>query len=139
MYFFLIMSDNCELEFAVIYYESMDGTRWLALQRRKPLFSIRMKTGTSPLQLGWRAYVILAHGSCILNRLFRVANGNYGDDKSLKDGVYELRFTFGPGYRVYFGEDGPYLVVLLCGGDKSSQEKDIETAKAYWEAYLSHG
>ena len=74
----------------------------------------------------------------ILQRLSRLENGNYGDYKSLKDGVFELRFTFGSGYRVYFGEDGDQIVLLLCGGDKSSQTKDIETAKIYWKEYVNH-
>ncbi len=74
----------------------------------------------------------------ILNRLLRVESGNYGDYKSLKDGVFELRLDFGPGYRVYFGEDGDTVVVLLCGGDKSGQARDIDRAKAYWKEYLSH-
>ena len=74
----------------------------------------------------------------ILSRLLRVESGNYGDCRSLKDGVFELRFVFGPGYRVYFGEDGDAIVVLLCGGDKSSQVQDIARAKEYWKEYLSH-
>ena len=74
----------------------------------------------------------------ILTRLRRVELGNYGDYKSLKDGVYELRFTFGSGYRVYFGEDGQTIVVLLCAGHKRTQSKDINKAKIYWEDYLSH-
>lgn len=73
----------------------------------------------------------------ILQRLSRVQSGNYGDFKSLKDGVFELRLHFGSGYRIYFAEDGGTLVILLCGGDKSTQEKDIETAKAYWQEYLN--
>ena len=74
----------------------------------------------------------------ILIRLRRVEQGNYGDYKSLKDGVYELRLMYGPGYRVYFGEQAHQFVVLLCGGDKSSQAKDIEQAKTYWKEYQSH-
>lgn len=74
----------------------------------------------------------------ILQRIYRVQSGNYGDYKFLKDGVFELRFTSGSGYRVYFGEDGDRIVVLLCGGDKSTQERDIERAKTYWKEYLSH-
>jgi putative addiction module killer protein len=74
----------------------------------------------------------------ILDRLFRIESGNYGDYKSLKEGVLELRLKFGPGYRIYFGEDGDTVVVLLNGGDKGRQTKDIETAKAYWKEYLSH-
>lgn len=74
----------------------------------------------------------------ILSRLLRVEGGHYGDCRSLKDGVFELRLVFGPGYRVYFGEAGDTIVVLLCGGDKSSQMQDIAKAKAYWKEYLSH-
>lgn len=58
-----------------------------------------------------------------------------GDFKPVGAGVNELRFFFGAGYRVYFGEDGDTLVVLLCGGDKSSQRSDIEQAQAYWQEY----
>jgi putative addiction module killer protein len=52
--------------------------------------------------------------------------------------VSELRLFFGAGYRVYFGEKDNQIVVLLCGGDKSTQSKDIEQAKAYWKEYLNH-
>jgi len=60
--------------------------------------------------------------------------GNYGDCEPVGDGVYELRFDFGPGYRVYFGIDGEALVLLL-GGDKSTQESDIKKSKEYWDDY----
>ena len=74
----------------------------------------------------------------ILMRLRRVEQGNYGDYRSVQDGVYELRFQFGPGYRVYFGEDGNTVVVILGGGDKSTQSRDIDNAKACWKEYQSH-
>lgn len=51
------------------------------------------------------------------------------------DGVNELRISYGPGYRVYFGLEGETLVILLCGGDKSTQVKDIKLAKEYWQDY----
>ena len=72
----------------------------------------------------------------IRRRLDRVEQGNYGDYKPLGNGVFELKFDFGPGYRVYFAEFDEIIVVLLCGGDKSSQEKDINTAKIYWKELL---
>ncbi len=71
----------------------------------------------------------------IIQRVTRLESGNYGDCKSLKDGVFELRLSFGSGYRVYFAEDGNTVVLLLCGGDKSTQENDIEAAKTYWKEY----
>ncbi len=74
----------------------------------------------------------------ILARLSRLAQGNLGNCASVGDGVSELRMFFGPGYRAYFGEQGDTVVVLLCGGDQSSQSRDIEQAKIYWKEYLSH-
>ena len=73
----------------------------------------------------------------IKERLDRVALGNIGDHKYLNNGVYELRIDFGPGYRIYYGKEGKKLILLLCGGDKSSQKKDIKKAITYWEDYLS--
>jgi putative addiction module killer protein len=75
----------------------------------------------------------------ILKRLYRIESGNYGDYKNLGDGLNELRFFFGAGYRVYFGEDGDTIVILLCGGDKDGQRKDIEKAKGYWKEYQENG
>ena len=68
-------------------------------------------------------------------RLERVSEGNYGDYKAVGEGVYELRLFFGPGYRVYFAEDGDQVVLLLCGGDKGSQSRDISAAQSYWQDY----
>lgn len=68
-------------------------------------------------------------------RLDRVEKGNLGDYVSVGDGVYELRFFFGPGYRVYFGIEAKKIILLLCGGDKRSQKKDIKQAKNYWQFY----
>lgn len=65
----------------------------------------------------------------ILVRIDRLAAGNSGDHKSVGDGVMELRMTFGPGYRVYYMQRGELLIVLLAGGDKSSQPSDIAKAK----------
>ena len=70
-------------------------------------------------------------------RLRRVSKGNLGDYRSVGEGVGELRINYGPGYRVYFGQVGTTIVLLLCGGDKSTQEQDIRIAKEYWEDYRS--
>ena len=66
--------------------------------------------------------------------LDRVENGNFSDCRHVGQGVWELRIDFGPGYRVYFGEDGD-LVVLLLGGTKKTQVQDIKTDKKYWSDY----
>jgi len=66
-------------------------------------------------------------------RLDRVELGNFGIVKSVGDGVSELKIDHGPGYRIYFAMRGKTVVLLLSGGDKSTQQKDIETAKAYWK------
>ncbi|MCA8907375.1 MAG: type II toxin-antitoxin system RelE/ParE family toxin [Rhodospirillaceae bacterium] len=65
----------------------------------------------------------------ILVRIRRISLGNFGDAKSVGDGVFELRLTHGPGYRVYFARRGDAVVILLCGGDKSTQARDIQWAK----------
>lgn len=62
-------------------------------------------------------------------RIDRVAIGNLGDIKPVGDGVSELRIDYGPGYRIYFIRDGAVIIILLCGGDKSTQKQDIDRAK----------
>lgn len=62
-------------------------------------------------------------------RIFRLANGNAGDVAPVGEGISELRLHFGPGYRVYFKQRGKVLIILLCGGDKATQDKDIKRAK----------
>lgn len=71
----------------------------------------------------------------IRRRLDRVEDGNFGDRRFVGDGVWELRIHYGPGYRVYYGEDGPAIVLLLCGGDKRTQWQDILRAQKLWAEY----
>jgi len=71
----------------------------------------------------------------IRTRLDRIRLGNLGDRAGIGDGVEELRLDFGPGYRVYVGQVGSKVVLLLCGGDKSTQAEDIREAKNYWKDY----
>ena len=68
-------------------------------------------------------------------RLDRVRLGNLGDSRSVGEGVHELRVDHGPGYRVYFGQEGTRLILLLLGGDKSSQKRDIARAKELWNEH----
>jgi len=67
----------------------------------------------------------------IETRFFRLAAGNFGDCKPLRDSVWELRIDWGPGYRVYYAKVGDAIVLLLCGGDKRKQKVDIERAIHY--------
>ena len=71
----------------------------------------------------------------ITARLDRLATGTPGDVEPVGEGVSELRINYGPGYRVYFIQRGPVLVILLCGGDKSTQSKDIRQVKALAEQW----
>ena len=65
----------------------------------------------------------------------RLGQGNFSNVKSVGEGVLELRIDFGPGYRVYFGRDGESLVILLTGGTKKRQRRDIDRARVYWQDY----
>ena len=71
-------------------------------------------------------------------RLARVRAGNFGDCKSVGGGVFELRIALGPGLRVYYGLHGRHIVVLLGGGDKSSQSRDIRRAQELWQQFTKH-
>lgn len=70
-------------------------------------------------------------------RLDRVRLGNFGDHGPVGTGVSELRIDFGPGYRIYYGREGEKIVVLLIGGAKGTQSKDIQKAQEYWQNYRS--
>ena len=75
----------------------------------------------------------------ILVRLNRVRLGNPGDCKAVGEGVWELRIPRGAGYRVYFARPTRACILLLCGGDKGSQRRDINKAKRYWKDYQEQG
>ena len=65
----------------------------------------------------------------------RLETGNFGAAKALREGVFELRMDFGPGYRVYYGRDGKTIVILLGGGDKRRQSADIAAVVERWKRY----
>jgi putative addiction module killer protein len=65
----------------------------------------------------------------IIRRVERIKSGNFGDSKSVGNEIFELRITTGPGYRVYYTKKGDEIIILLIGGDKSTQSKDIAKAK----------
>ena len=68
-------------------------------------------------------------------RINRLAAGNFGDCKSLRQGLFEVRIVWGPGYRIYYATIGTSCVLLLCGGDKRTQSADVERAIDYWNDY----
>lgn len=75
--------------------------------------------------------------TAIVRRIDRISHqNNLGDHKYCRDGVWELRIDSGPGYRVYYGQDDGEMVLLLCGGDKKTQRKDIDNAVHYWMDHL---
>jgi len=71
----------------------------------------------------------------VTTAIARIEQGNLSNVKSVGEGVLEYRIDFGPGYRVYFGRDGDVLVILLCGGTKKRQQRDIQAAIACWRDY----
>lgn len=102
----------------------------------KELLEYETANGDSPFSEWLEGLRDIQARAIIRKRLNRVRQGNLGNSRSVGDGVFELKVDFGPGYRVYFGNDGEKIVVLLCGGDKNSQEADIRKAKEYWTDYL---
>ena len=91
------------------------------------------RKGESSPFIAWLTALKDRDGAAIVRaRLARLRLGNFGDARSVGGGVMELKINHGPGYRVYFGRRESTIVVLLCAGDKSSQARDIATAKEYW-------
>jgi putative addiction module killer protein len=93
----------------------------------------RTKTGKEPFSDWIRDLRNLTAKQKIFARMDRLTQGVFGDFKAVGEGVFELRFA--NGIRIYFGRVGNQIVLLLFGGDKSSQKKDIAKAKEYWEEY----
>lgn len=91
--------------------------------------------GNNPL-LSWLSSLRDGRASVFIDRwIRRLMSGNFGDCKSLNQGLYELRIDYGPGYRIYYCQAGSRLVLLLCGGDKRTQVSDIDRARAYKKDY----
>jgi putative addiction module killer protein len=83
----------------------------------------------------WFADLEPAARAKVTRAIARLEQGNVSNVKSVGEGVLEYRIDFGPGYRVYFGRDGEALVILLRGGTKKRQQRDIEAAHACWQDY----
>ncbi|MFZ0422452.1 MAG: type II toxin-antitoxin system RelE/ParE family toxin [Xanthobacteraceae bacterium] len=92
------------------------------------------RSGRVPFQI-WFASLDTQVQARLTIALTRLARGNRSQVKRLGEGVSELKLDFGPGYRIYFGQEGPTLVILLAGGTKKRQSDDIAAAKARWAEY----
>jgi putative addiction module killer protein len=91
--------------------------------------------GTEPFKEWFDSIRDVSTNVRIEARIRRITVGSLGDHKSIGGGVYKLRLPFGRGYRIYFGKVGLSVILLLCGGDKGSQTRDIRRAKQYWNNY----
>ena len=85
--------------------------------------------------LQWQGKLTQKVRDIVTVRLARVRLGNFGDCKAIegKKGLFELRIHKSPGFRIYFGKKGKKVVILLCGGEKGGQKRDISRAKKYWD------
>lgn len=109
--------------------------------QRKTITMYQADNGECPV-VSWLESLDSSTRYRIKSRLARVALGNLGDYKMLGNSLGELRFKFGAGYRIYFGEINGEIILLLCGGDKGTQKKDIKIARHYLDDYLqgdNHG
>jgi len=84
---------------------------------------------------GWFADLAAAARAEVTRAIVRLEQGNFSNVKSVGEGVLEYRIDFGPGYRVHFARDGETLAILLTGGTKNRQQRDIDAAHAYWRDY----
>ena len=93
-------------------------------------------SGRKPFKVWLEALRDVTARARIRVRLDRARLGNLGDNRSVGEGVHELRIDYGCGYRIYFAIEGSRLILLLLGGDKSSQVRDVAKAKEYWRDHL---
>ena len=94
-------------------------------------------TGLEPFS-EWREKLPLKEKVAVTRYILRAAGGGGKKNiKALGDGIFEIKVHIGPGLRIYYGEDGKRIILLLMGGDKGSQKRDIEKAKDYWRSYVS--
>ena len=91
--------------------------------------------GTSPFEEWFLKLRDRKAKAKIMARFDRIATGNFGDHKYLCKGVYELRFTYGKGIRIYYGKEEDTIILLLLGGDKSTQNRDVKKAIEYWHEH----
>lgn len=96
---------------------------------------LELDDGTTPFEEWYRKLSDEKTRQIVQARLARVRAGNFGDWRSAGFGVFELRIDYGPGYRVYFGRSGTTLIILIAGGDKRTQAKEISFSVSIWKEY----
>ena len=99
------------------------------------IYRYQIENGREPVTVWLERLRDKNASAAIRMRLRRIEAGNFGDCKSVGDGVAELRVDVGAGYRVYYARHGRDIVILLCGGDKRTQDGDIQMAKRYWAEF----
>ena len=99
---------------------------------------LELQNGLVPFDEWFDSLCDLRMQAVVDARLTRVRAGNFGDCKSVGGGVFELRISFGPGLRIYYGLHGSQIVVLIGGGDKRSQPRDIRRAQQLWQQFTKH-
>jgi len=102
---------------------------------RSANYYLDLKTGKEPARDWLKGLRDRMGQARIYTRIERAESGNFGDHKAVGDGVMELRIDVGPGYRVYYALDGADIILLLAAGDKSTHDKNITTAKKYWNSH----
>lgn len=106
-----------------------------------PYRVLRYQTSDSrqPYTEWWQGLKDRVGASIIKAHVDRMELGHFGKSRWVGEDVWELKITYGPGYRVYYLRDGEHVVILLCGGDKGSQKRDIQKAKEYATDYWRRG
>ena len=100
----------------------------------RTLVEYQDEQGRSPFGR-WFAHLNAQAAARVARALYRLADGNFSNVKAVGQGVSEYKLNYGPGYRIYFGQDGETLVVLLAGGTKQRQSRDVANAQVRWRDY----
>lgn len=103
--------------------------------RERIILVLQTSDGKAPFEI-WYEKLNSVFQRAVDARLTRLSVGNFGDHKSVGAGVFELRIPKGPGLRIYYGLKGDEVVILIGGGNKSTQTRDLITAKALWRSWL---
>ncbi len=103
---------------------------------RYEIRTLQLDSGECPFEAWLSKLKDVKSKGIVRTRIDRIALGLFGDSRDLKGNLWELKIDFGPGYRVYYGRDAYRIVLLIIGGDKSSQKKDILMARKYWFKFL---